>query len=400
MLYEFHIVANAALGRGLSGGDRIFIELSRNLEKKGHRVMIYVWEEGYRMCQREKLNASSIKYKVSSMIPWKNFGFAINYLARIFKGVKIGLTLKLDDTSKTVVYSASDFWMDSLPGWILKMRFPKIVWIGTFYLAAPNPFFGFREDGQVVLPSFKNTLYYLMQKIPYFLIRNYADLVCVTSEPDVDRFPTHKKLGKHLVIKGGVDLKRSKFSRYSNKIYSAVFQGRFHEQKGVLELIEIWRKVVDKLPNAKLAMIGDGPLMTSVKLKIKSEKLEKNITLFGYLFDGPKKYQIFKQSQIVVHPAIYDSGGMAPAEAMAFGLPGVSFDLEALKSYYPKGMLKAKIGDLDDFISKIIKLLEDRKLYQTLSHQAIRMIKSEWSWENRTSKFLDKINEVILKNDY
>ena len=43
---------------------------------------------------------------------------------------------------------------------------------------------------------------------------------------------------------------------------------------------------------------------------------------------------------MVVHPAIFDSGGMAAAEAMAWGLPGVSFDLPALKTYYPQGMIK------------------------------------------------------------
>ena len=100
------------------------------------------------------------------------------------------------------------------------------------------------------------------------------------------------------------------------------------------------------------------------------------------------------QSKIVVHPAVYDSGGMAAAEAMALGLPGVSFDLEALKSYYPQGMLKAQIGDPDDFASKIIGLLTNQDMYNKLSGQATAMIKADWSWESRTNQFLKKINEI------
>lgn len=389
---RFHIIAMAALGKGLSGGDRIFIELSKKLKKNGHEVTVYVWEEGFKMCQSQ--NLTDVKFVIWSGGRLQRFGFFLTYVFRIINSIFRSLFLKLDNNSKTIIYSASDFWMDSLPGWILKTRFPKTIWVGTFYLTAPSPFSGFTENAEKQIPAIKNTIYYLLQKLPLFLIRHYSDLVCVTSDPDIEKFPNHKRLGKYLVIKGGVNIKGDNYSGAKNKVYDAVFQGRFHQQKGVLELIEIWRRVVNKIPTAKLAMIGDGPLMKSVKLKVKSENLEKKVKFFGYVFDGLEKNRIFKQSKIVVHPAIYDSGGMAPAEAMAVGLPGVSFDLRALRSYYPYGLLKAGLGDLDDFAAKIIKLLENKLLYKRMSNQAIKMINSEWSWEHRAEQFLDKLNEV------
>lgn len=389
---NFHIIAIAALGKGLSGSDRIFIELSKNLKTRGHQVFVYVWEEGHKMCFSQKL--TGIKFVIWPVGFIKSFGFFVTYIFRILSSLWHSLSLKLENNKSIVIYSASDFWMDSLPGWILKMRFPKIKWVGTYYLAAPNPFYGFKEGGIKIIPSIKDSFYWLMQQIPYFLIKKYADLVCVTSDPDIERFPSHKMKGHYLVIKGGVDLKNIKPSNNLSKIYSAVFIGRFHKQKGVLELVQIWRKVVDKIPNAKLAMIGDGPLMENVKLQITDNKLQKNIKLFGFLFDGPKKNQIFRQSKIVVHPAIYDSGGMAPAEAMAFGLPGVSFDLKALKSYYPQGLLKANVGDLDDFANKILQLLEDTALYKKMSEEAIKMIRQEWSWDERCDQFLSKIYDL------
>lgn len=388
---NFHILATAALGKGLSGSDRIFIEISRNLKEKGHTVVVYVWEEGYKMCQSQ--NLTNVKFVIWPVGKIQKLGFFITYIFRIINSVFRSLFLNLENNSETVIYSASDFWMDSLPGWILKMRSPSIIWVGTYYLAAPNPFLGFKEKGEFSIPTFKDTLYYFMQQISYHLIRNYADLVCLTSDPDIKRFPKHKDSGKFLVIKGGVNIKKMD-NELLEKKYEAVFQGRFHKQKGVLELIEIWKKVVSKLPKAKLALIGDGPLLSDVKQKIKGQELDKNIILFGYLFDGEDKYKIFKQSKLVVHPAIYDSGGMAPAEAMVFGLPGVSFDLEALRTYYPRGMLKVKPSDLGSFADKIIELLTDKKVYDRLSKEAKDMIRSEWSWENRTNQFLEKINNI------
>src|SRR5207244_1921043 len=101
------------------------------------------------------------------------------------------------------------------------------------------------------------------------------------------------------------------------------------------------------IAKAKLAIIGDGPLMNAVRNKIRKLHLEQNIELLGYLSDGDRKYSIFNNSKIVVHTSFYDSGGMAAAEAMSFGLPCVAFNLKAYGSYFPKAMLKVKIGDIE-----------------------------------------------------
>ena len=205
------------------------------------------------------------------------------------------------------------------------------------------------------------------------------------------------KKNKVIVVLGGVGLKEikkwKKKKRDLSKRYDAVFQGRFHPQKGVTELIDIWKKVVDKKPDAKLAMIGDGPLMENVKSKIKNLKLEDNIKLFGYVFDGDTKYRIFSQSKIVVHPAFYDSGGMASAEAMAFGVPAVGFDLESFKSYYPKGMIKVKTGDLDSFVVQVVRFLDNKKLRNKIGKEAMQMVQSSWSWDKRANKVLSYVKK-------
>ncbi|MDP1710238.1 MAG: glycosyltransferase family 4 protein, partial [bacterium] len=200
---------------------------------------------------------------------------------------------------------------------------------------------------------------------------------------------------KLVVVLGAVDTELiskyiKKFSKLP-KIYDAVFQGRFHPQKGVVELIKIWRLVVDKIPKAKLVMIGDGPLMRDVKLKIENLKLENNVRLMGYVFDGDEKYKLFAQSKIVVHPALYDSGGMASAEAMAFGLPCVGFDLESYQSYYPQGMVKVKTGDLDEFANKINKFLDDKKYREKIGKEACDMIGLSWSWDKRAKEILEYV---------
>lgn len=397
---KIHVVANAALGPGLSGGDRIFIELARRWAR-AHRVTIYVWEEGYEMCQRN--NLTGVNYVLWPAARWKKFGFPVLFLARTIIGCLYARRSARAQSpeprasSANIVYSASDFWPDSLPALVMKRRLKNSFLIGTLYLSAPSPFS--TDSPYKGLIRLKGLIYFLFQRPIYWAFNKWSDMIFVTSEPDAKRFINRRRSADRVIaVRGGVDMKKVKSQKLKvkdvGKRYDAVFQGRFHPQKGVLELIDIWKMVVKEKPGAKLAMIGDGPLFESVKLKIKNEKLEKNVKLLGFVFDGPDKYRIFQQSKIVVHPAIYDSGGMAACEAMAAGLPGVSFDLEALKTYYPKGMLKTPCFDFKAFADNVLKLLDDSSLYEETKRDALAWAK-EWDWDKRALEITRQIETVI-----
>jgi glycosyltransferase involved in cell wall biosynthesis len=140
--------------------------------------------------------------------------------------------------------------------------------------------------------------------------------------------------------------------------------------------------VCEKKQEARLAMIGNGPLEEEARTKIKALGLERNIELLGFM-DGEKKFEVFKQSKIMVHPATYDSGGMAAAEGMAWNLPGVSFDLEALKTYYPQGMVKIPCYDEQRFADAILRLLNDPPYYKEQARLAHELILNVWDWKKR-----------------
>ena len=383
----------ATYGHGLSGGDRIWIEISKKLAEK-FSVNVYLWEEGLAIAKREGLK--KVNFILWSARKAAKLGFFINYFIRVWIGIHQSLRLNLENSPKTIIYSASEFWQDSIPALILKIRFPKIKWVAAWYQTAPNPLNGFtegRRDNKHYLSAF---LYWLVQFPVKPLVTKYADLILVNNENERSQFKILNQRAKVMVMLGAIDLKKINSYRQKHsstkKLYDGVFQGRFHPQKGVVELVSIWRIVVDSKPDAKLAMIGDGPLMESVKLKIKSEKLQKNIKLFGYLFDGEEKYKIFSQSKVVLHPAFFDSGGMASLEAMAFGVPVVGFDLKAYNSYYPKGMTKVRVGDIKAFANQVLLLLNNHKISSKITKEGLKMLETNWSWEVRAKSLLKFIN--------
>ncbi len=380
----FHIVANAAQGPALSGGDRIFIECARRWQEVGD-VSVYVWQEGREMCRRN--NLTSVKFVDWSIGPMARLGFPMSYPIRILRGIFGSLSATLPKNQGSYyVYSASEFWPDLIPTFLMKLRRRNWTWIACFFLRAPSPF---RDNVYRGSQRIRGLAYSFVQVMSMAIIRRFADFVWVTNDLDRSIFVDNERLPPERVIavRGGVDSKTPlSIPEPKTKKFLAVFIGRFHAQKGVRELIDIWKMVCEERKDAKLAMIGVGDLEGEVLTRIKQYGLEKNIVLFGFK-DGLEKLKIFKDSLIVVHPAIYDSGGMAACEAMACGLPGVSFDLLSLRSYYPKGMLKTQCFDLREFALNILRLSEEGDLYNRTKVEAMDLAR-EWDWDTRANELL------------
>ncbi len=381
---QIYIWAAGARGNGISGSDRIFIEFARRWQNP--KTHVVVTTEGREMCLRNNLNDTQVNFLIVPSPQEKRFGFFISYFSTIISSIWYAFTIRVDDPSQSVVYSASEFWMDSIPAVILKFRYQKITWAATWYQTAPNPLKGFTESKRQNAYRLSAFYYWFMQLPVKPLISAFANKILVNNELERKQFPAANKQGKVEVVIGAVDTKKIIAYKENHKkptkpIYDAVFQGRFHPQKGVVELIRIWSKVCLSHPTAKLAMIGDGPLMQTVRSEIAKYQLEENITLAGYVLDGDKKYYTFLNSKMVVHPAKYDSGGMAAAEAMSFDMPCIGFNLQAYKSYYPVGMVTSKNDE--DFARNIIKLIKNETLRKRLGREAGIFVLRNYSWDIR-----------------
>jgi glycosyltransferase involved in cell wall biosynthesis len=381
-----------AFTRGFSGGDRIFVELAKRWSKMGCDICLVTCEDA---CETyRKYGLDGIDWIVVSSR--RNWPVYLAYLLRMFESIV--LAYRKVDFEGSVIYSASDFWPDSIPAWLFKMRFRSVRWLAGFYFFPPFPFS--RPSPYKGLRRLRSLFYYSSQVPVYGLVRRFADMIWVTNELDRWRFIDGKKVTSDRVvaIKGGVDAKTPLLiPEPKTKKFDAIFIGRLVPEKGILELIDVWKYVCAKKEDAMLAILGSGPLYDGVQNKIRQNDLSRNVKVFGFI-DGMEKYKIIRESKVVVHPSIMDSGGMAACEAMVCGLPGVSFDLESLKTYYPKGMFKVPCYDLKIFADTILKLLEDESFYQCLSEEASNFAKN-WDWDKVARDALNKIQVIIYQRE-
>jgi glycosyltransferase involved in cell wall biosynthesis len=390
-----HIWALAVTPPSVSGGDKIFLECARHWAASGYKVIIYTNESGALLIKNHQLDQVNLVLIPSNHV--RSFGFTIHYIYRIFQAIFYATNLKLS-TENHLFYSASDFWHDSLPAAILRGRYANSKWLAGFYFFAPSPFrreedVQYRGGTQPI--GVRSVLYYLQQRLVYPLLKSKADAWVVANE--LDRQILQKEgvaSDKTYAIYGGVDLENSqKANAHNNESYEGCFVGRLHVQKGVKYLIPIWKEVLKALPSARLAIIGDGALEEELKNEVQKDKLEDKIFFLGYK-DGNEKYSILKSSRVFLHTPLWDTGGMAAAEAMACGLPVVAFDMPGYKYSYPRGMLKAKREDSQHFAKLAIRLLKEPELYANIKSEALSFVK-EWDWSARAKAIETKFSKLF-----
>ena len=194
---------------GLAGGDRIFIELAKRWEKfPNTKINLITSSGGKKMCSDYAIEKSKYVFFTKQKIKLASLQMFIKHF---FPGLFFSLRYKLPENS--IIYSTSNFITDAIPSFILKLRHRKknVRWIGGYFLAPPNPFYGYDESkSKVKFQGFSALLFYLQDKISKYFINKYADWVYVTSGPDGEKFINSKrKREKIVVIKGGIDLASS-----------------------------------------------------------------------------------------------------------------------------------------------------------------------------------------------
>jgi glycosyltransferase involved in cell wall biosynthesis len=159
----------------------------------------------------------------------------------------------------------------------------------------------------------------LLQLTPYFTKK-----IVVISEKLRSGFNWHLKKDM-TVISNPVCVSKTSAgdqvgSNPSQKVILSV--GRLVPQKDHKTLIDAYAMLANDFPDWNLRIFGDGELRTDLEAQIKKITLEERIQLSNTTPDIGKEYL---SAQIFVVPSLYESFGLATAEALVYGLPAVGF---------------------------------------------------------------------------
>ena len=375
----------------MGGNTKIALEFARSWAERGCDVCVLTTPDGERTFR--EYGVSGVRFRIVSQVSIPRSGLlpAHARLWREAQGAHLG------DERFDVAYSASDFIPDLVLARRLRDGGRASRWIGCLYLFVPHPAFGY--EGHYSRTLFRHldlrlAAYYPYQRMVILPSVLTADGNMITNDVDAQEFVRcHYPRERLHAVYGVINYDHIAADEIARR-YDAVFVGRLHPQKGIDRLLRIWQRVIRARPGLRLAIVGVGDPGYERRLRHQSRALalEDSISWIGFC-EGPAKYDVLRSSRVFLHTSVYDNSGMAAAEAMACGVPVVMFDLPPLRVTYPRGALKAPIGDEAAFAQHVVDVLSDDVLRRALGEQGRiegRMWDSRLRAHEATS-FIDKI---------
>lgn len=184
---------------------------------------------------------------------------------------------------------------------------------------------------------------------------------------------------------------------------SVIHLGRLVPKKHPVALLHAFALVQQEVPDARLTIIGDGPLMGEVIERIKQLRLEDCVTLTGALgreeaFPILNRHWVFAQHSVTSIKGDQEGFPVSPSEAAMHGLPVVS----TLHSGIPEGVIDGETGflvqehDFETMAQRMIYLLRNPDIAEAMGQAGRNRISQLCNPEERADKIYDLLHGACL----
>jgi phosphatidyl-myo-inositol alpha-mannosyltransferase len=204
------------------------------------------------------------------------------------------------------------------------------------------------------------------------------------------------------IIGNGIDFPRfntpaAPLDSPSDSRPTVVFVGRLEKRKGLRFLLRAWPMVIQRVPDARLIVVGRGrPLEGYKRFAVRQGWSESDVTFAGYVpsEDLPRYYQA---ADVFCAPNTgQESFGVVLLEAMAAGAPIVASDIPGYRdvvSHAEDGLLvePKNPGAIADAICRLLANPELRASMRHAGHAKARL----YDWPRIATQVLDYYDFVL-----
>jgi glycosyltransferase involved in cell wall biosynthesis len=149
---------------------------------------------------------------------------------------------------------------------------------------------------------------------------------------------------------------------------TVVYLNRIVKMKGIERGIKAFSKVVQKIPNARLWIIGTGEEVFISQLKNLVDELgiASSVDFLGFR-DGKEKFDLLSRAHVLMNPSYLEGWGLVNLEANRMETPAVVFKVRGCVDSVNDGVSGYICEDdnLDEMAEKIIEASENKELRKT-----------------------------------
>ena len=208
------------------------------------------------------------------------------------------------------------------------------------------------------------------KRIKKYTMSHVDVFICYTDQAKKCLIAEGVSQKKIKVIPLGVNLSRfAPAQKKSNGIFTILFVGRLVEEKGILDVYEAFKKIRFAGNLVNMRIVGSGPLESTLRANIKKDEFEDCITI------EKKSYQdmpsLFQQADILCVPSKKtktweEQLGMVFIEAMASGLPIVTYDTGSIREVVQNAGFIVTENDIQGLVSSLLRIIEVKDLREKI----------------------------------
>lgn len=353
-------------GKGMSGGDQMAIQIFARIRDSFAALHWFTNPDGQQAVEQIVKDVA-----FSTTPPWfDRLPIGLAYVLRTLHA-----TASLFGKRVDIVYSGSDFFPDVLPAFLYTRLRRNTRWIQCIFHIYPD--WRTRPGNKAI-----NFAAALLQRFSLWLARHADGVVNINGEVREALIARGFDARKIAIITPGIDLDYIAAIPPGNDrdAYDAVFLGRLNPSKGIFDLPPIWKKVIERFPQARLAIIGGGSEAARAKLAAEFEAhgLRGNVDLLGYA-EAKKIYAILKRARTFIFPSHEEGFGIAIIEAMACGTPVVAWNLPVYNELFGGTITTTPLGNQQAFAEAILALLRNTETNADMISQAHQRAQ-RYSW--------------------
>ncbi|XP_020584873.1 sulfoquinovosyl transferase SQD2-like isoform X2 [Phalaenopsis equestris] len=157
---------------------------------------------------------------------------------------------------------------------------------------------------------------------------------------------------------------------------------------GVEKNLDFLKRVMDRLPGARIAFVGDGPYRSELE-----KMFEGMPAVFSGTLLGKELTEAYASGDVFVMPSESETLGLVVLEAMSSGVPTVAARAGGIIDIIPdeqdgKTSLLFNPGDVDDCVAKIELLISNKEVWEDMS-KAGREEMEKYDWREATRNVRD-----------
>ncbi len=204
----------------------------------------------------------------------------------------------------------------------------------------------------------------------------------------------------HPDVKGSDELRQRFCSRNELMV---LFVGRLVERKGCNYLVEAFADVVKEVPNAKLVVVGGGPMDSLLRKMASGLGIAGRVVFCGEITNSelPAYYcaaDIFVLPSIIDRHGDREGQGVVYIEAMACKTPVIGTNTGGIPYVISRDVgVMVEEKNSKELASAIIRLLKDSVLRKSMGEKAYKRVMSRFTWAKIAQEYVDVFRDCVVK---